>query len=139
MTTPSQHLLGGLNIAILVVDGFEQVEMTGPRKALEELGVTTRLVSVNAGQVQGAHHDKPGDRFDVDLTFDEARAEAFDGVLLPGGVRNADMIRTSRHAQEFVRDIDKEGKPLAVICHGPWLLVSAGLVKGRTLTSWPTL
>jgi protease I len=139
MNSPPQHLLGGLNVAILVVDGFEQIEMTAPRKALEELGVTTRLVSVNAGQVQGYHHDKPGDHFDVDLTFDEARAEAFDAVLLPGGVRNGDMIRASRHAQEFVRGIDSEGKPLAVICHGPWLLVSAGLVRGRTLTSWPTL
>lgn len=134
-----QHLLGGLCVAILAVNGFEQVEMTGPRKALEELGVMTRLISVNPGQIQGMHHDQPGDMFDVDLTFDKADAQAFDAVLLPGGVKNADTIRSSRHAQEFVRAIDKEGKPLAVICHGPWLLISAGLVKGRTLTSWPSL
>ncbi|MEO7393008.1 MAG: type 1 glutamine amidotransferase domain-containing protein [Ramlibacter sp.] len=139
MTNAPQHFLGGLNVAILAVNGFEQVEMTGPRRALEELGVTTRLISVNSGSIQGFHHDKPGDWFDVDLTFDDARADAFDAVLLPGGVRNADMIRSSKHAQEFVRGIDAERKPVAVICHGPWLLISAGLVKGRTLTSWPTL
>lgn len=134
-----QHLLGGLCVAILAVNGFEQVEMTGPRKALEELGVMTRLISINPGQIQGMHHDTPGDMFDVDLTFDKAEADAFDAVLLPGGVKNADTIRSSRHAQQFVQAIDKEGKPLAVICHGPWLLISAGLVKGRTLTSWPSL
>ncbi|MEP6791137.1 MAG: type 1 glutamine amidotransferase domain-containing protein [Ramlibacter sp.] len=134
-----QHLLGGLSVAILAVNGFEQVEMTGPREALEELGVMTRLVSVNPGQIQGMHHDRPGDMFDVDLTFDKAEADAFDAVLLPGGVKNADTIRSSVHAQQFVQAIDREGKPLAVICHGPWLLISAGLVKGRTLTSWPSL
>ena len=85
MNSPPQHLLGGLNVAILVVNGFEQVEMTAPRKALEELGVTTRLISVNTGHVQGYHHDKPGDHFDVDLTFDEARADAFDQAVVVDG------------------------------------------------------
>lgn len=131
--------MGGLNIAIVAGNGFEQIELTAPRKALEELGVTTRLLSVNPGHIQGFHHDKPADLFDVDQTLEDARADDFDGVLIPGGVKNADMIRASRHAQQFVRDIDQQGKPLAVICHGPWLLISAGLVKGRTLTSWPTL
>lgn len=130
---------GGQIVAILAGNGFEQIELTAPRKALEELGITTRLVSVNRGHIQGFHHDKPGDLFEVDLTLEDARADAFDGVLIPGGVRNADMIRASRHAQQFVRDIDSQGKALAVICHGPWLLISAGLVKGRTLTSWPSL
>jgi protease I len=139
MSSPSQHLLGGLNVAILAVSGFEQVEMTAPRKALEELGVTTQLISVSAGQIQGFHHDKPGDVFNVDLAIDDAQADAYDAVLLPGGVRNADRIRASRHAQEFVRNMDRQGKPIAVICHGPWLLVSANLVRGRTLTSWPSL
>jgi protease I len=136
---PPQHLLGGLTVAIIADDGFEQVEMTQPREALQESGVTTRLVSVNRGRIRGFHHDQPGDWFDVDLALEEARADDFDAVLLPGGVRNADMLRASRHAQEFVREIDRQGKPLGVICHGPWLLISAGLVNGRTLTSWPTL
>jgi protease I len=136
---PPQHLLGGLRVAILANDGFEQVEMTQPRHALEEAGVEARLVSVNAGRIRGFHHDQPGDWFDVDLKLEDARADDFDAVLLPGGVKNADMLRASHHAQQFVRDIDRQGKPLAVICHGPWLLISAGLVKGRSLTSWPTL
>jgi protease I len=136
---PPQHLLGGLVVAILANDGFEQLELTQPREALQEAGVVTRLVSVHKGRIRGFHHDQPGDLFDVDLAMEDARADDFDAVLLPGGVRNADMLRASRHAQQFVRDIDRQGKPLAVICHGPWLLISAGLVKGRTLTSWPTL
>jgi protease I len=136
---PTQQLLGGLVVAILANDGFEQVELTQPREALEEAGVVTRLVSVHRGRIRGYHHDQPGDLFDVDLAMEDARADDFDAVLLPGGVRNADMLRASRHAQQFVRDIDGKGKPLGVICHGPWLLISAGLVKGRTLTSWPTL
>jgi protease I len=136
---PPQHLLGGLRVAILANDGFEQVEMTQPRYALQEAGVETRLISVNAGRIRGFHHDRPGDWFDVDLKLEDARADDFDAVLLPGGVKNADMLRASLHAQQFVRDIDRQGKPLGVICHGPWLLISAGLVKGRTLTSWPTL
>src|SRR5437868_1898122 len=139
MTQASLHPLAGMNVAILAVSGFEQVEMTEPRKALEALGAITRLVSINAGQIQGFHHDQPGDRFDVDQTFEQATPDSFDAVLLPGGVRNADMIRVSSHAQQFVQATDRAGKPLAVICHGPWLLISAGLVKGRRLTSWPSL
>lgn len=135
---PQQHLRG-LRLAILANDGFEQVEMTQPRQALQEAGVETRLVSVNAGRIRGFHHDQPGDWFDVNLRLADARADDFDAVLLPGGVKNADMLRASLHAQQFVRDIDGQGKPLGVLCHGPWLLISAGLVNGRTLTSWPTL
>jgi protease I len=131
--------LAGLTVAILADNGFEQVELTGPREALEQAGAVTRLVSVNPGEIQGFHHDKPGDKFKVDLTFEEADADTFDAVLLPGGVMNADQIRTSRNAQSFVQEIDRDGKPVAVICHGAWLLVSAGLVKGRTLTSWASL
>jgi protease I len=138
-SSPPQHLLGGLQVAIVVGTGFEQAELVEPRRALQEAGAATRIVSVSRGRIQGFHHDQPGDHFDVDLALEEADAAAFDAVLIPGGVRNADMIRASRHAQQFVRDIDAQGKPLAVICHGPWLLVSAGLVRGRTLTSWPTL
>lgn len=132
-------LISGLIVAILADTGFEQEELTGPRDALEELGATTRLISVRTGQIQGFHHDKPADKFDVALTFEQAQADAFDAVLLPGGVMNADMLRMSLHARQFVKDIDRAGKPVAVICHGAWLLVSAGLVKGRKLTSWPSL
>jgi protease I len=128
-----------MNIAILVTNGFEQVELTGPREALDEAGAITRIVSTERGKVTGFHHDTKADQFDVELTFDEADAEDFDAVLLPGGVYNADQLRMVPQAQQFVRQIQAQGKPIAVICHGAWLLVSAGLVEGRTLTSWPTL
>ena len=139
MTQAQQHHLGGLNIAILVTDGFEQVEMTDPLKALEESGVMIRMLSDKKGQVQGYHHDQRGDLFDVDMTFDKAKADEFDAVLLPGGAVNSNRIRNNADAQLIVRQMDKLGKPIAVICHGSWLLVSAGLVKGRKLTSWPSL
>lgn len=139
MTQPTPHLLGGLTVAILSNSGVEQAELTEPRRALEEAGAETRLISVNPGRIQGFHHDKPGDWFDVQLTLDKADPDAFDAVLLPGGVQNADRLRASHNAQAFVQAIDRAGKPIAVICHGPWLLVSAGLVEGRKLTSWPSL
>lgn len=136
---PPQHLLGGLRIAILATDGFEQVELTQPRDALQAMGAVTRVIAPSGKQIQGFHHDQPADFIDVDLTLDTARADEFDAVLLPGGVQNADALRTDVRAQKFVKAIDAEDKPVAVICHGPWLLVSADLVKGRTLTSWPSL
>lgn len=131
--------LTGMNVAILVTDGFEQAEFTEPRKALEQLGATTKVVSSKRGKVQGFNHDTKADQFDVDLTFDELDSKDFDAVLLPGGVMNGDQIRMIPEAQRFVRDMDDDGKPIAVICHGGWLLVSAGVVDGRTMTSWPTL
>jgi protease I len=131
--------LGGCKVAILLVDGFEQVEMTEPRKALQRAGAQTALVSTRHGQVQGFNHTDKADRFDVDLTFDEAQPQDFDAVLLPGGAVNADALRIVPQAQQFVQAMQQAGKPIAVICHGSWLLVSSGLVKGRTLTSWPTL
>lgn len=134
-----EHRLNGMNIAILVTNGFEQIELTGPRDALDEAGATTRIVSTQRGKVQGFHHDTKADQFGVDLTFDEADPEDFDAVLLPGGVYNADQLRMVPQAQQFVRQMQQQGKPIAVICHGAWLLVSAGLAHGRTLTSWPTL
>ncbi len=139
MTQAQQHHLGGLNIAILLTDGFEQVELTGPLQALEESGVMIRLLSNKKGQVQGYHHDQRGDLFDVDMTFDKAKGDEFDAVLLPGGAVNSNRIRNDADAQQIVRQIDRQGKPIAVICHGAWLLVSAGLVKNRKLTSWPSL
>lgn len=131
--------LHGLKVAILACTGFEQAELAEPRKALQKAGANTKIVSASRGQIQGMNHDKPADEFDVDLTFDEARPEDFDAVVLPGGVMNADMIRMNDAARKFVQATQREGKPLAVICHGAWLLVSAGLVKGRHLTSWPSL
>jgi len=139
MTQPPQHQLGGLSVAILVTDGFEQDEMTGPQAALEESGVIIRRVSDRMGQIRGMRHDQPGDLFDVDAVFDKVTADEFDAVLLPGGAVNSSRIRSNADAQALVRQIDRQGKPLAVICHAPWLLISAGLVKGRKMTSWPEL
>ncbi|MDQ9171885.1 type 1 glutamine amidotransferase domain-containing protein [Oxalobacteraceae bacterium R-40] len=131
--------LNGMHIAILVTDGFEQVELTEPKEALEREGAMITIVSERHGDIFGFHHDVRGDRFSVDLTFDEAVTQDFDAVLLPGGHVNAGHLRHLEQAQQFIREIQNEGKPVAVICHGPWLLVSAGLVQGRTLTSWPSL
>ncbi|MDR6215577.1 type 1 glutamine amidotransferase domain-containing protein [Paracidovorax wautersii] len=133
-STPSSR-----GVAILVTDGFEQVELTGPRDALKAAGITTRIVAPKAGQVQGFRHDAKGDALPVDLTLKDARPDDFDAVLLPGGVINSDALRTDADAQAFVQAIDRAGKPVAVICHGAWLLIDAGLVKGKTLTSWPSL
>jgi len=127
------------SVAILVTDGFEQIELTGPRDALRAAGIQTRIVAPDTGTVQGFHHDTKGDSLAVDLTLKEARPEDFDAVLLPGGVINSDALRIDEDAQAFVQSIDKAGKPVAVICHGAWLLIDAGLVKGKTLTSWPSL
>ncbi|HEY6136415.1 MAG TPA: type 1 glutamine amidotransferase domain-containing protein [Thermoanaerobaculia bacterium] len=130
--------LRGKRVAILVTDGFEQIEMTSPREALEKAGATCVLIAPKE-EVQGfKHHDK-ADKFRCDLPLSKADAGDFDAVMLPGGVINADAIRIEKKAQQFVQEMDRAGKPIAVICHGPWLLVSAGLVRGRTMTSWPTL
>ncbi|AEG93157.1 type 1 glutamine amidotransferase domain-containing protein [Ramlibacter tataouinensis] len=134
-----QHLLGGQQVAILALDGVEQSELAQPRAALQEMGVITRLLSARRGSVQGVEHGRPADTFAVDMTFDKADAFAFDGVLLPGGEKNAAALRHHPQAQAFVRAMDEQGKPLAVICHGPWLLASAGLVQGRRMTSYPAL
>lgn len=135
----SESNIQGMRVAILVTEGFEQIEMTAPKEALEREGVETKIVSQKAGKVQGFHHHDRGDAFDVALTFDQATASDFDAVLLPGGVINGDQMRVMPKAQQFVREMDEAGKPIFVICHGGWLLVSAGLVDGRMMTSWPTL
>ncbi|QHI96792.1 DJ-1/PfpI/YhbO family deglycase/protease [Xylophilus rhododendri] len=131
--------LSGKKVAILVTDGFEQAELTGPKQALEAAGATTQIVAPSAGKVQGFHHTDKGDSFTVDVTLDTAAPEEFDAVLLPGGVQNADALRTDEHARTFVQKIVRLQKPVAVICHGSWLLVDAELVRGKTLTSWPSL
>ena len=131
--------LNGKRVALLVTDGFEQVELTGPKQALEQAGARADILSAAQGQVQGWHHDKPGDSFPVDGTFDTARVEEYDAIVLPGGVMNADTIRTNEMARELLKDAARANKTIAVICHGGWLLVSADLVKGKTMTSWPSL
>ena len=133
--------LTDLTVAILAVDGFEQVELTGPRQSLQAEGARTVLISARTDPILGMHHDKPGDRYPVDLTFLQAATEpqVFDALLLPGGVVNADEIRMHPKAQELVRSMVDAGKPVAVICHGAWLLISAGVVKGKKMTSWPSL
>ena len=131
--------LKGKRVAILVTNGFEQIEMTSPREALEKAGASCILIAPKEGEVQGfKHHDK-AEKFKVDMTLANADASQFDAILLPGGVINADALRIDKKAQQFVQEIDRAGKPIAVICHGPWLLISAGLASGHTITSWPTL
>lgn len=131
--------LDGKKVAILVADGFEQVEMTEPRQALIEAGAVTKIVSPKSGQIQGMNHADKGDKFEVDLALDEARPEDFDAILIPGGLMNPDQLRSTPEALDFVRHFFEEGKPAAVICHGPWVLIDAGVVRGRTLTSWPAI
>ena len=131
--------LDGKKVAILVTDGFEQVEMTKPRQVLDEAGAETKIVSLKSGKIQGMNHADKGDKFDVDLTLDEARPEEFDALLIPGGLMNPDALRSNDDALEFTRHFFREGKPVAAICHGPWVLIDAGVVRGRTLTSWPAI
>ncbi|HZU75836.1 MAG TPA: type 1 glutamine amidotransferase domain-containing protein [Dehalococcoidia bacterium] len=131
--------LDGMRVAILVSDDFEQAEMVEPRKALTDAGAQTTLIALKPGTVHGMKHDVKADTFAVEMTLDQAKPEQFDAVLLPGGALNADALRVVPQAQAFVRALDRAGKPLAVICHAPWLLASAGLVKGRTLTSYHTI
>ncbi len=130
--------LNGVRVAIVLDTDFEQVEMTEPRKALEEAGAKCVLVSPQK-EVTGMNHDEKKDKFKVDQPLDSANPNQFDALLLPGGALNADTIRVNKKAQEFVKAIDAAGKPIAVICHAPWLLVSAGLAKGRHLTSYHTI
>ncbi len=128
-----------MKVAILVTDGFEQVELTSPRDALRQQGCSALIVSPAPGKVQGFRHHDKAEQFEVDVPLAQASAQDFDAVLLPGGVINGDQLRTIPEALRFVRDMDDDGKPVFVICHGGWILVSAGLVDGRTMTSWPTL
>ena len=131
--------LDGLKVAVLAVDGFEQAELVEPKRALAEAGATVHVISEKPGKIQGFKHVDKGDTVDVDVTFDKATADDYDAVVLPGGVVNGDAIRLLPQAQAFVKAADNAKKPIAVICHGGWLPVSAGIIKGRTLTSWPTL
>jgi protease I len=132
--------LQGKTIAFLVAqDGIEQVELTEPWKAVEQAGGTPRLVSIKSGHVQGRDHLEKGDTFPVDATLDEVSVDDFDGLALPGGVANPDFLRMQEKAVAFVRGFFDAAKPVAAICHAPWTLVEADAVRGRTLTSWPSL
>jgi protease I len=124
---------------MLAADGVEQVELTEPRRALEEAGAVVELISLEGGQIQGFNHLDKGDRFPVDKTIAEARPEDYAALVLPGGVANPDQLRTSTEAVSFVRAFFDADKPVAAVCHAPWLLVEADVVRGRTLTSWPSL
>ncbi|MFM0523699.1 type 1 glutamine amidotransferase [Paraburkholderia strydomiana] len=131
--------LDGLKVAILAVNGFEQAELVDPKRALAEAGATVHVISAKPGKIQGFKHVDKADTVEVDSTFDKAIADDYDAVVLPGGVVNGDAIRVLPQAQAFVKAADNAKKPIAVICHGTWLPVSAGIIKGRTVTSWPSL
>jgi protease I len=126
-------------VAILATDGFEIAELLKPRKALEEAGARTTVIAPKAGSIQGFHHDVKGEKVNADVALATAKAEEFDAVLLPGGALNADALRVNKDAQKFVHEMDGAGKPIAMICHAPWLLISAGLTRGRQLTSYHTI
>ena len=135
----ASETLNGLKVAVLVTDGFEQVEMTEPRKALDEAGAETRLVSPKDGQVKAWKFTEWGDTFPVDVPLGSARPDDFDALLLPGGVINPDKLRTIPEAVAFAKAFFDAGKPVASICHGPWTIIEAGAARGRRLTSWPSL
>lgn len=131
--------LNGMRVAILSTDGFEQSELIDPRKALEQVGARCMVIAPKSGYIQGFQHDEKGEKVKVDIMLNQAKPGDFDAVLLPGGALNADALRVIPEAQKFVKAIDLEGKPIGVICHGPWLLVSAALVRGRRMTSYHTI
>src|SRR5689334_16844837 len=131
--------LEGKRIAFLATDGVEQVELTEPWKAVKEEGGQPELVSIKSGEIQGVNHMDKGDTFPVDTTVDQADPSRYDGLVLPGGVANPDFLRADENAVRFARSFFEQSKPVAAICHGPWTLVEADVVRGRTITSWPSL
>lgn len=133
------NTLDGRRIAILATDGVEQVELTGPLEALRDAGAGVDVVSLDGGEIQMFEHLDAADSIGADRSIADADASEYDGLVLPGGVANPDRLRTDPDAVSFVRAFFDEGKPVAAICHGPWTLVEADVVRGRTLTSWPSL
>jgi protease I len=131
--------LKGRKVAFLATDGVEQVELTAPWNALKQAGADVSLVSEKTGEIQSMNHDAKGEKFPVDVEVTAVTARDFDALVLPGGVANPDKLRTNKDAVKFVRDFMELDKPVAAICHGPWLLVEADAVRGRTITSWPSL
>ncbi|MFD8530981.1 type 1 glutamine amidotransferase domain-containing protein [Streptosporangium canum] len=133
-------MLNDKTIAFLVApEGVEQVELTEPWQAVKRAGATPRLISTQAGEIQAFNHLDKADRFPVDETIDEVLADDFEGLVLPGGVANPDLLRTVPSAVRFVKDFFEAGKPVAAICHAPWTLIEADVVRGRKVTSWPSL
>jgi protease I len=135
----AERSLEGARIAILVENGFEQSELTEPKKALEAAGAEAQIISPVEGKVKGWKHTQWGDEFRVDVPLAEARPEEYDALLLPGGVMNPDKLRINAKAVTFIKAFCDSHKPVASICHGPWTLIEAGAVRGRTMTSWPSL
>jgi protease I len=131
--------LEGLNVAILVTDGFEQVELVDPRKALDDAGASTKIVSPKKDKVRGWKFTEWGDQLPVDVALNQTTAHEFDALLLPGGVINPDKLRMMPEAVEFVKAFFDAGKPVAAICHGPWTVIETGYARGRRMTSWPSL
>lgn len=131
--------LQGKKVAILATDGFEQVELTEPLKALKNAGATVDIVAPHGGEIQGMNHHDKGDKIKVDRTLDQAKPDEYNAIVLPGGVANPDQLRTIPSAVSFARHFYDAKKPIAVICHGPWTLVEANVVKGLEITSWPSL
>jgi len=134
-----EQSLAGMRVAILATDLFEQAELIEPKKALQEAGAQVTVISPKQGEIQGVQHDKKDQKVRVEMSLDQADASNFDAVMLPGGAMNADAIRMEKKAQQFVQNIERANKPIAVICHGSWLLASAGLVRGRKMTSYFTI
>ncbi|HEY3876879.1 MAG TPA: type 1 glutamine amidotransferase domain-containing protein [Candidatus Kapabacteria bacterium] len=128
-----------MTVAIIVDNNFEQVEMTAPREALEKAGAKTVLISPKGGSVQGFEHDKAGKTFPVEMELSDADPDEFDALLLPGGALNADKLRSEEKALNFVREMEADSKPIAFICHAPWIIISAGLAKGRHFTGYHTI
>ncbi|MEH6565762.1 MAG: type 1 glutamine amidotransferase domain-containing protein [Halopseudomonas sp.] len=131
--------LNGKRIAFLATDGVEQIELTRPWQDLKDAGATVQLVSTDTGEIQGFNHLTPADNFSVDSSTRQAKAEDYDALVLPGGVANPDALRMDENAVSFIQGFFNANKPVAAICHAPWSLIEAGVVKGRTLTSWPSL
>jgi protease I len=131
--------LKGKKVAIIAADMVEQVELVEPRKALDDAGAETHLISLKPGEIQGFNHFDPADKHKVDRTIEEADASEYDALMIPGGVGNPDQLRGDENVVAFVRGFFDAGKPVAAICHAPWVLVEAGVVRDRKLTSWPTL
>jgi len=131
--------LAGKTVALLVANGFEQVELTEPKRALEEAGAKALVISPEVGKVKGWNHTNWGDEFKVDVPLSDAKADEFDALVLPGGVMNPDKLRRNEWVLQFVRAFFESGKPIAAICHGPWTLIDADVVSGRRMTSYPSI
>src|SRR3954452_9474576 len=134
----AERKLAGKKVAILAADMFERVELEQPRKALEDAGAQTEVISIHDGEIKGFDHFDQANTVKVDKTVEEVSVDDYDALLIPGGVGNPDQLRGDENAVDFVREFAASKKPMAVICHGPWVLVEAGVVRGRRVASWPT-